>query len=142
LTMIQYVFPLIYLLLRRHLKVITLACKHVLDVEEFAALNDSLVSILLAIDYRVRNVEGIYAYNSSCCAHSNNMVAIFKQTHLDVQARLGNFAFGMVSASRQSCRFNRDALDSFNSLMVISKESQLTIRLGHGQLRMVILVMP
>jgi hypothetical protein len=60
LTMIQYVFPLLYLLLRRHLKVITLACKHVLDVEEFVALNDSLVSILLAIDYRVRNLEGIY----------------------------------------------------------------------------------
>jgi hypothetical protein len=58
LTMAQYVFPLIYLLLRRHLKVITLGCQHVLDVEEFVTLNESLVSILSAVDYRVQNLEG------------------------------------------------------------------------------------
>ena len=58
LTKAQYVFPLIYLLLRRHLKVVTLACKHVLDVEEFVSLNESLVSILSAVDYRVQNLEG------------------------------------------------------------------------------------
>ncbi|KAF5376289.1 hypothetical protein D9615_008531 [Tricholomella constricta] len=78
----RYVFPLIYLLLRRHLKVMRIACKHVLDTEEFVSLNESLVSILLAVDYRVQNLE-----------------AIFKQTHLDVQARLGNFAFGIFQLS-------------------------------------------
>ncbi|KAF9462351.1 hypothetical protein BDZ94DRAFT_1322722 [Collybia nuda] len=78
----RYVFPLIYLLLRRHLKVITLACNHVLDTEEFVTLNESLVSILLAADHRVQNLE-----------------AIFKQTHLDVQGRLGNFAFGIFQLS-------------------------------------------
>ncbi|TFK44065.1 hypothetical protein BDQ12DRAFT_593650, partial [Crucibulum laeve] len=76
----RYVYPLLFLLLRRHLKVITLACKHVLDTEEFVLLNDSLVSILLAVDYRIQNLE-----------------AIFKQTHMDVQSRLGNFAFGLLS---------------------------------------------
>ncbi|GLB44990.1 hypothetical protein LshimejAT787_1900680 [Lyophyllum shimeji] len=78
----RYVFPLIYLLLRRHLLVMRLACKHVVDTEEFVSLNDSLVSILLAIDHRIQNLE-----------------AIFKQTHLDVQARLGNFAFGIFQLS-------------------------------------------
>ncbi|KDR67823.1 hypothetical protein GALMADRAFT_129997 [Galerina marginata CBS 339.88] len=78
----RYVFPLIYLLLRRHLKVINIACKHVVDTEEFSILNESLVSILLSIDYRVQNLE-----------------AVFKQTHLDVQARLGNFAFGIFQLS-------------------------------------------
>lgn len=58
LTKLQYVFPLIYLLLRRHLKVITLACNHVLDTEELVTLNESLVSILLAADHRVQNLEG------------------------------------------------------------------------------------
>lgn len=37
----------------------TLACKHVLDTEEFVTLNDSLVSILLAVEYRVQNLEGM-----------------------------------------------------------------------------------
>ncbi|KAG5731843.1 hypothetical protein E4T56_gene13803 [Termitomyces sp. T112] len=78
----RYVFPLIYLLLRRHLQVIRLACKHVLDTEEFVTLNESLVSILLAVDQRIESLE-----------------AIFKQTHLDVQARLGNFAFGIFQLS-------------------------------------------
>ncbi|KAF9050511.1 hypothetical protein BJ165DRAFT_1525732 [Panaeolus papilionaceus] len=78
----RFAFPLIYLLLRRHLKVITLACKHVLDTEELSALNESLVSVLLSVDYRIQNLE-----------------AIFKQTHLDVQARFGNFAFGMFQLS-------------------------------------------
>ncbi|KAJ3506012.1 hypothetical protein NLJ89_g7110 [Agrocybe chaxingu] len=78
----RYVFPLIYLLLRRHLKVMTLGCKHVLDTEELATLNESLVSVLLLVDDRVQNLE-----------------AVFKQTHLDVQARLGNFAFGIFQLS-------------------------------------------
>ncbi|KAG6853160.1 hypothetical protein C0991_006448 [Blastosporella zonata] len=78
----RYIFPLIYLLLRRHLKVMRLACKHVIDVEEFVTLNESLVSILLAVDHRIENLE-----------------AIFKQTNLDVQARLGNFAFGIYQLS-------------------------------------------
>ncbi|KIM45643.1 hypothetical protein M413DRAFT_344967 [Hebeloma cylindrosporum] len=78
----RYVFPLIYLLLRRHLKVITIACKHVIDTEELSALNESLVSVLLSIDSRIQNLEGV-----------------FKQTHIDVQARLGNFAFGIFQLS-------------------------------------------
>jgi len=55
---VKFAFPLLYLLLKRHLKVITVACKHVLDGEEFSALNDSLVSVLLTIDHRVQNLEG------------------------------------------------------------------------------------
>ncbi|KAF9526891.1 hypothetical protein CPB83DRAFT_769552 [Crepidotus variabilis] len=78
----RYVFPLIYLLLRQHLKVMTLGCKHVLDTEELSTLNESLVSILLLVDDRIQNLE-----------------AVFKQTHLDIQARLGNFAFGIFQLS-------------------------------------------
>ncbi|CAA7260803.1 unnamed protein product [Cyclocybe aegerita] len=78
----RYVFPLIYLLLRRHLKVMMLGCKHVLDTEELATLNESLVSVLLLVDYCVQNLE-----------------AVFKQTHLDVQACLSNFAFGIFQLS-------------------------------------------
>ncbi|TFK17049.1 hypothetical protein FA15DRAFT_676340, partial [Coprinopsis marcescibilis] len=78
----RYIYPLIYLLLRRHLKVLKLACKHVLDAEELAVLNESLVSVLLSVDYRIQNLE-----------------AVFKQTHLDVQGRFGNFAFGLFQLS-------------------------------------------
>ncbi|KAG6834468.1 hypothetical protein H0H93_009456, partial [Arthromyces matolae] len=63
-------------------RVMKIACKHVLDPEEFVTLNESLVSVLLAVDHRIENLE-----------------AIFKQTQFDVQARLANFAFGMFHLS-------------------------------------------
>ncbi|KAF5335075.1 hypothetical protein D9611_010859 [Ephemerocybe angulata] len=78
----RYIFPLLYLLLKRHLKVLKLACQHVLDTEELASLNESLVSALLSVDDRIQNLE-----------------AVFKQTHLDVQGRFGNFAFGLFQLS-------------------------------------------
>ncbi|KAJ3575378.1 hypothetical protein NP233_g1131 [Leucocoprinus birnbaumii] len=78
----RFLYPLIYLLLKRHLRVLSLACKHVLDAEEFISLNESLVSILLAVDARLQNLE-----------------AVFKQTHFDIQGRLGNFAFGLLQLS-------------------------------------------
>lgn len=57
-TVTKFVYPLVYLLLKRHLRILTLACKHVLDGEEFVTLNESLVSVLLAIDTRIQNIEG------------------------------------------------------------------------------------
>jgi len=38
----------------------TIACKHVVDTEELSALNESLVSVLLSIDSRIQNLEGIW----------------------------------------------------------------------------------
>lgn len=35
-----------------------IACKHVVDTEEFVTLNESLVSILVAVDHRVQSLEG------------------------------------------------------------------------------------
>lgn len=73
----------------------TVACKHVLDTEELSTLNESLVSILVSIDSRIQNLEGIL-YPLSIISHELTTAGIFKQTHIDVQARLGNFAFGIV----------------------------------------------
>jgi len=75
----------------------TIACKHVIDTEEFSALNESLVSILLSIDSRIQNLEGIL-FLLSMILHELTTAGVFKQTHIDVQARLGNFAFGIVGS--------------------------------------------
>jgi hypothetical protein len=73
----------------------TIACKHVIDTEELFALNESLVSVLLCIDSRIQNLEGIL-FLLSIISLELMTVGVFKQTHIDVQARLGNFAFGIV----------------------------------------------
>lgn len=94
----QYVFPLLYLLLKRHLKVMKLACQHVLDAEELATLNESLVSVLLTVDDRIQNLEGAHLIHATpSLSLTLTRSAVFKQTHLDVQGRFGNFAFGLVS---------------------------------------------
>jgi hypothetical protein len=79
------------------LKVVTIACKHVIDTEELSALNESLVSVLLSIDSRIQNLEGVL-FLSLIISHELTTVGVLKQTHIDVQARLGNFAFGIVGS--------------------------------------------
>ncbi|THV00737.1 hypothetical protein K435DRAFT_718738 [Dendrothele bispora CBS 962.96] len=78
----RFVYPLLYLLLKRQLKVMYLACDHVLDPEEFIAFNGTLMSIFGAVDERIAV-----------------LTSIFRQTHSDVRDRLGNFAFGMLQLS-------------------------------------------
>ncbi|KAF9553901.1 hypothetical protein CPC08DRAFT_767164 [Agrocybe pediades] len=78
----RYIFPMIYLLLQHHMKVMLVACEHILDPREMHAHTRSFVSLFENVDYRIQNLE-----------------AIFKQSHLDIQGRLGNFAFGMFQLS-------------------------------------------
>ncbi|KAG6908712.1 hypothetical protein DXG01_003645, partial [Tephrocybe rancida] len=113
----RYIFPLIYLLLRRHLKVMRLACRHVVDMEEFVTLNESLVSILLAVDYRIENLE-----------------AIFKQTNYDVQARLGNFAFGIFQLSYGDIK-RKPSDNSFATWTDPSGQSNTTLTLTKADAR-------
>ncbi|KAF9557962.1 hypothetical protein CPC08DRAFT_709992 [Agrocybe pediades] len=75
----RYALPLLHLLLRHHHKIIQIACKHVIKLEEISALAQSLDSVFNVIDYRIQNLQ-----------------ALFKQTHVDVDNRFENFAFGML----------------------------------------------
>ncbi|KAF8882713.1 hypothetical protein BD779DRAFT_1674866 [Infundibulicybe gibba] len=74
----RYLYPLLFLLLRRYVKIMKIASKHILHVDEFTILTQSIKSVLQAVNERIRV-----------------LVAVFKQTHLDVRNRLGNVAFGM-----------------------------------------------
>ncbi|KAJ7131765.1 hypothetical protein C8R43DRAFT_895670, partial [Mycena crocata] len=87
----RYVYPLLFWMVKRHFDIIRLGCKHVLDPAEFDMMNYSMWNIFAAIDERTKNLE-----------------AIFKQTHLDVKARLGNFAFGMAT-------YGSEAYDPINN---------------------------
>jgi len=82
------------------MKIMMVACKHVLDSREMKTHTKSFISLLRNIDYRIQNLEGrrfislgYLVYRWSLTSH---ILAVFKQSHLDIQARLGNFAFGMV----------------------------------------------
>ncbi|KAG6906091.1 hypothetical protein DXG01_015973, partial [Tephrocybe rancida] len=98
-------------------RVMRLACKHVVDTEEFVTLNESLVSILLAVDYRVENLE-----------------AIFKQTNYDVQARLGNFAFGIFQLSYGDIK-RKPSDNSFATWTDPSGQSNTTLTLSKADAR-------
>ncbi|KAJ6579585.1 hypothetical protein DFH09DRAFT_1246123 [Mycena vulgaris] len=96
----RYVYPLVYVMMLRHFDIIRLACKHVLDPAEFQLMNYSLRHIFDAIRERTESLE-----------------AVFKQTNLDVKARLGNFAFGMFQAS-----YGADKYDPINNTIVSWEE--------------------
>ncbi|KAJ7124548.1 hypothetical protein C8R44DRAFT_704054 [Mycena epipterygia] len=102
----RYVYPLVFWMIKRHFDMIRLACKHVLDPAEFDMMNYSLYHIFDALNERTRNLE-----------------AIFKQTHLDVKARLGNFAFGMFQAAYAINSLN-EKYDPINNTIVSWKEEQ------------------
>ncbi|TFK64975.1 hypothetical protein BDN72DRAFT_962870 [Pluteus cervinus] len=74
----RYLFPLVYLLLKRDLRIIMLACKCVIREDELWLALDSIRSVFRVVDERI-----------------NRMTGIFKQVHADVEKGLGMFAFGM-----------------------------------------------
>ncbi|KAF8149372.1 hypothetical protein B0H34DRAFT_733496 [Crassisporium funariophilum] len=76
----RHIYPLIYLLLRRYMDTMKIACRHILNREELPAMNDTLLSAFEALDDRVEHLEAVY-----------------KQMHLDVEAQFNNWAFGMLS---------------------------------------------
>ncbi|KAF7326353.1 Protein kinase domain-containing protein [Mycena venus] len=78
----RYVYPLLFLLLKRHYDIMQLACKYILADSEWEVMNTSLATVFQAVDERTKNLE-----------------AIFKATSSDVKERLGNFAFGMFQLS-------------------------------------------
>ncbi|KAJ7694315.1 hypothetical protein B0H14DRAFT_3660348 [Mycena olivaceomarginata] len=75
----RYIFPLLHLLLGRHLDILRIACIHVLDEAEFSAMKSSLSAVFAAVEERTNTWK----------------VSVFKSKSLDVKDRMGHFAFGM-----------------------------------------------
>ncbi|TFK69486.1 hypothetical protein BDN72DRAFT_819995 [Pluteus cervinus] len=74
----RYLFPLVYVMLKRDLRLIMLACRFRIREEELWVAAQSLHAVFKIVNERIGMVTGI-----------------FKQIHADVNARLEVFAFGM-----------------------------------------------
>ncbi|KXN91180.1 hypothetical protein AN958_02747 [Leucoagaricus sp. SymC.cos] len=74
----RFLFPLLYLTLKRHLEVFHYACSHVVDSEEFPHMSTTLGSIFDVVEQRI-----------------DSLGAIYKQVHIDLHTHLENFALGM-----------------------------------------------
>ncbi|KAK7062915.1 hypothetical protein VNI00_000413 [Paramarasmius palmivorus] len=81
----RFIFPLLYLLMKRHIAVITMTKEHVLHSEEFGAMTTTLASIFEVLDDRI-----------------DGLASLFRQAHTDVTGRFRNFAFGMMELSYDS----------------------------------------
>ncbi|KAG6908276.1 hypothetical protein DXG01_005482 [Tephrocybe rancida] len=78
----RYIYPLIYLLLKGHIRTIQLASRHSLDYWAFRRGSTSLRSIFSAFDSR-----------------RDDLAAIFKQMNIEPQSHFKNHAFGMFNTS-------------------------------------------
>ncbi|KAH7885442.1 hypothetical protein F5I97DRAFT_1830577 [Phlebopus sp. FC_14] len=74
----RYIFPLLYLLLKHHLKIIKLACKGIFADNVLSVASGSMARVMIAVFERITNLE----------AH-------FKQKGLDVKIQFESIAFGM-----------------------------------------------
>ncbi|KAF9443206.1 hypothetical protein P691DRAFT_779013 [Macrolepiota fuliginosa MF-IS2] len=74
----RYLFPLLYLTLKRHLEVFHYACRNVVDSEEFSHMSMTLGSVFDVVEQRIESLGAIY-----------------KQVHVDLNAHLKNLALGM-----------------------------------------------
>ncbi|KAJ7230030.1 hypothetical protein GGX14DRAFT_507933 [Mycena pura] len=72
------IYPLLYLLLKRHFDIMRLACTHLINDFEFDTMSASLGTVFAAVFQRTRTLEVIFKWNS-----------------LDPNERFGTFAFGM-----------------------------------------------
>ncbi|KAF5351478.1 hypothetical protein D9757_012879 [Collybiopsis confluens] len=75
----RFVLPLLYLLLKRHLKVFYLAQTHIIDEEEFRDMTISLKNVFEILDARIKNLS-----------------TVLEQAIHDVAGRLSTFAFGLI----------------------------------------------
>ncbi|KAJ7894314.1 hypothetical protein B0H14DRAFT_3854405 [Mycena olivaceomarginata] len=99
----HYLYPLLYLLLRRHFDIIRLAYEHILHESEWDTMTVSLETIFQAVDERAKNLE-----------------ASFDDNLLDVKQRLGHFAFGMFQLrytdhEREPNHFSRNSIALFKT---------------------------
>ncbi|KAI3602849.1 hypothetical protein WG66_011217 [Moniliophthora roreri] len=78
----RFIFPLIYLLMKRQHTIISLAKEYILDPDELITMSTTLHSVFEVLDDRI---EGL--------------ASLFRQAHADIRGRFGNFAFGMLQLS-------------------------------------------
>ncbi|KAG7442638.1 uncharacterized protein BT62DRAFT_954741 [Guyanagaster necrorhizus] len=78
----RYIYPMLYLLLRHHLRIVRLSTRFVLDQYEMQNMSASLWNLFSVFEHRMQNVA-----------------SIFKQSNVDVVEKLENFAFGMFKLS-------------------------------------------
>ncbi|KAL1749257.1 hypothetical protein HDZ31DRAFT_27873 [Schizophyllum fasciatum] len=107
----RYIFPLLYLILRHHLRLIRLGHAWLLDEAELASASESLYQLMAAVDERVLRLS-----------------AIMRQTQKDRHARLTNYAFGMfqhvVDPSRNLEDYAADNILQINYYLGAEGESE------------------
>ncbi|KAH8814565.1 hypothetical protein DL96DRAFT_1471885, partial [Flagelloscypha sp. PMI_526] len=87
----RWIFPILYLIYKRHLQLFRLAKKCYVQSSEWTSASDSLSTLDTMVTDRIET-----------------LTAIFKQTHSNVESRFENYAFGIVSQLLQALKPDTD----------------------------------
>ncbi|KAF5325246.1 hypothetical protein D9619_010120 [Psilocybe cf. subviscida] len=98
----SWIYPLLYLVLQRHLSIIKLSLVHVLDMDELYRHSNTLTCIFHIFMNRTNDLE-----------------AIFNQLHENAEKRLECFAHGMFSTMH---RFISGGFNGGNNLLAMRKK--------------------
>ncbi|KAJ7354079.1 hypothetical protein DFH08DRAFT_984329 [Mycena albidolilacea] len=99
----HYVYPLLYVLLKHQFEVLWQACTGTVDEDKFWYMSTSIASIFRPVDTRKRKLKGAHL-------ELGRLSAILKSHDLDVDERMGQFAFGMFQLT--SPEHNRDPINN------------------------------
>jgi hypothetical protein len=101
----KYIMPLLYLVVKRYLRIIKLACEVVLDRSEIYLAADTIKCVLRAVSQRIANLTGTQVQYCQKRLRAPNCVAkaLMKHKNVDVDKQLERLAFGMVSQNPQQC---------------------------------------
>ncbi|THU88449.1 hypothetical protein K435DRAFT_917088 [Dendrothele bispora CBS 962.96] len=88
----RYILPLLYLILKHHLAILKLGERHILDSYEFTSMAQTITSLFAGLDDRIAN-----------------LIEIFKQTSIDVDQRIKNYAWGLLYFPYSETEWNPSA---------------------------------
>ncbi|KAF9441810.1 hypothetical protein P691DRAFT_765854 [Macrolepiota fuliginosa MF-IS2] len=124
-----YLLPLLYLMLKQHLKFFHYACKHVVDIEEFLHMSKTLQSVFDMVEECIKTLTGAtlqFVYWRQHVPMIFNVSAIHNNMYKDLNAPVKVFGFGMLSIGGHS-----STISLLVGMTMIPKKALLCIGMIH-----------
>jgi hypothetical protein len=104
---LKTLFPLLYLLMKRHYEIMRIMRTKVVNARELSEGRDGILCVYRAVTYRIEELTSVLILSSSAAYHTNltdPRSDNFSQQRLDPQKQFQTFAYGIVSRFSPLCR--------------------------------------
>ena len=96
LLVLQTLFPLLYLLMKRHYEIMRIMRTKILNMRELLEGAHGILYINEAVEYRVQELTRMSVSPSTVACYANLIIDNFTQQKLDPEKQFQSFAYGIV----------------------------------------------